>query len=212
MALLKSFLGPSLSRMCIRCFAQASCPPFLKFREKFDVADQDPNWQSMPECKEIPPNCSLRADEINAPLKNHKRPYREQFCDPEPPPLQLFRYKRQECCIDLGPRRPRKVPVVRDSNRACDAIGKSGASMITDKCQMPPVTCPGCRPVRMPNVCFDVREPEFCDKVATPTVSFHDCIKRAVKELPPDECHCHIDQQPPCKPTKRKNILTLADR
>lgn len=208
---LKFFFGPCLMRMCSRHFAQSSCPPHLKFREKFDVSDQDPNWQSLPECKETPPNCSARADDVNSPLKNHKRPYREQFCDPEPAPIQLFRYKRQECCIDLGPRRPRKVPVVKDVNKACDGHLESvGGATTTDKCRMPPVKCPGCRPARVPNICFDVRDPEFCDRVAAPTVSFHDCVKRTVKDLPPDECHCHIDQQPPCTPTKRKNVL--ADR
>lgn len=208
---IRSLLAPNFTRILKRTFAQSSCPPHLKFREKFSKADRDPNWHTMAECKDIPPNCSPRADQINAPLKNHKRPYQEQFCDPEPPPIEVFRYKRQDCCIDLGPRRPRKVPVVKVANKACD--GKKETSCdghIAGRCQMPPVTCPGCKPARQPSICFDVRDPEFCERIPTPTVSFHECIKKAVKDLPPDECHCHIDQQPPCTPTKRKNIL--ADR
>lgn len=211
MALFK-VIGANISRLCVRSFAeQASRPSILSYREKFDRADQDPNWHTMQECKEMPPNCSPRADDINKPLKNHKRPYREQFCDPAPPPIELFRYKRQICCIDVGPRRPRKVPVIKDANKACDGHAVSaGGNAVTSKCKMPPVTCPGCPPTRVPNICFDVRDPEFCDRIATPTVSFHECIKRKPKDLPPDECHCHIDQQPPCEPTVRKNVL--ADR
>lgn len=200
-----------LSHIVIRQFAQAAaCPSVMTYRDKFDQSDRDPNWQTMAHCKVVPPNCSPRADALYGPIKNHKKPYQEPFCDPEPPPIRVFRFKREECCYDFGPRRPRKVPNNKKGNSLCDAKVAAGKGINSSECPNPPVTCIGCRPARVPNACFDVRDPEFCDRIVTPTLSFHECVKKTIKDLPPDECSCHVDQQPPCKPTKRKNVI--ADR
>lgn len=171
-------------------------------------AEHVPYRETPKECRWVPPSKAVRSDDVEPPRRNHEAPYHRYFCDPIEPPFMTPRFKRHKCCLDHGPRRPRKpaqaaAKCATTSDAKCDP-GTPGK----DTCRK--LTCPGCAPVREPTTCFEIRPPDLCVRIEPPTVCFHDCVRDPIPDLPPSECTCHADKLPPCEPTPRR--VRLADR
>lgn len=217
---------------------EIKCPPDAKLkadqaRAEAAAATAAPKKSEVPPVpvdldelyRETPHECKVkraavlpRADDLYPIVKNHQRPYRQQFCDVQKPPLALPKFENLKCCVDFGPRRPRKTPVARRENGACSVDTKEvscqnggGEGHTADTCKR--IMCAGCAPAR-PLVmfrCEEYRPLDRCRRAEAPMPSFHEMYRKAIG-VPGDQCTCHADKQPPCEPTERPRRLQQADR
>lgn len=197
---LKSSPGQLQRLMGTRNASSARCPPTqtveeeptLDFSKEVKIVAVPYRW-TPPECLQRPLDPPIRMDD-HFRLKNHQRPYKLNFYDPERQARLFPKFEHIPCVPDVGPRRPRKPP---SSKTVCIKEAQCVLGGQRDQCRK--LTCPGCAPARDPSM--DVEEsPDWCYRVEPPTPSFHECLRALIPDLPPSECRCLTERGPPCDP------------
>lgn len=189
------------------------CPPVTvkaepapAFKEPANVPIKAVPYRAIPDvCLRRPLIITPRADDVFGPLKNHQRPYKPYFCDSARPALVLPKYEHIQCTIEHMPRRGRKTV---SATSTCTKESKCETKGDIDGCRK--LTCPGCGVARVQSKFPEERTVDWCYRIEAPTPSFHECVRSAIPDLTPDECHCLTDRGPPCEPVAQRP--TLANR
>lgn len=201
-ALLRTPLANMTKRNLSACPPEAKKPEPARGMEKpVEEKIKAVPYQATPEvCLRRPLIVTPRADDVFGPLKNHQRPYRRYFFDPERPALVTPSYEHIPCIVEFLPRRERKVV---ETTTTCMKESQCEVKGERDQCRK--LTCPGCAVARVPSKFPEEQVVDWCYRVEPPKPSFHECVKSAIPDLSPTECLCLTDRGPPCDPaTLRK--------